>query len=57
MQHLNSGFNNFNVDDSTHVKNVDNSKNVKKIIKLLNYKYKILSYMCFIILKQDAIGK
>jgi hypothetical protein len=50
MQCLNNGFNKFKVDDLTYVKfkNVDSSKNVKKIIKPFKYNYKILNCMCLI---------
>jgi len=43
MEHLNSGFHNFKVNDSTHIKNVDSSKNVKKHTKPFKYNCKILN--------------
>jgi hypothetical protein len=52
MQYLkmNSDFNKLKVNNSTHVKNVDSSKNVKIFTKPFKYNCKILSCMYFGIL-------
>ncbi len=50
MQHLNSGFHKLKVNDSTHIKDVDSSKNLKKFIKPFKYNCKILNCTCFNIL-------
>ncbi len=55
MQHLNSGFNKFHVDDLIHVKMLIVQKNVKKINKPFKYKYKILSSMCLVYYNKSKI--
>ncbi len=47
MSFVNNGFNTFKMNDSTCA-NVDNSRDVKKIINMFKYKFEALSYyVCF----------
>ncbi len=50
MQHLNSGFHKLKVNNSTHIKNVGSSKNMKEFTKPFKHNCKILNCTCFNIL-------
>jgi hypothetical protein len=47
MQHLNNGFSKFDVYEFNSCKDVDSSKNVKKLITPFKFNSKTLSSMCF----------